>query len=48
MPGDLMGRGLIPNLFKFFGKPLMALLVGFFFALGLAPKLDSVFWCPFS
>jgi GntP family gluconate:H+ symporter len=40
-PGDLMGTGFIANLFKFFGKPVMALIVGFFFALGLAPKLDE-------
>ena len=36
-----MGTGFIANLFKFFGKPVMALIVGFFFALGLAPKLDE-------
>ena len=40
-PGDLMGTGFIANLFKFFGKPVMALIVGFFFALGLAPRLDE-------
>lgn len=40
-PGDLMGTGFIANLFTFFGKPVMALLVGFFFALGLAPKLNE-------
>ena len=40
-PGDLVGTGFIANLFKFFGKPVMALIVGFFFALGLAPKLDE-------
>lgn len=40
-PGELMGAGFIANLFKFFGKPVMALLVGFFFSLGLAPKLDE-------
>lgn len=40
-PGDLMGTGFIANLFKFFGKPVMALIVGFFFALGLAPKLNE-------
>ncbi|MDC7232825.1 MAG: GntP family permease [Spirochaetales bacterium] len=40
-PGDLMGTGFIANLFKFFGKPVMALLVGFVISLGLAPKLDE-------
>ncbi len=40
-PGDLMGTGFIAGLFKFFGKPVMALLVGFFFALGLAPNLKE-------
>lgn len=40
-PGDLMGSGFIASFFKFFGKPVMALIVGFFFALGLAPKLDE-------
>ncbi|QEN06858.1 GntP family permease [Oceanispirochaeta crateris] len=40
-PGDLMGTGFISNLFKFFGKPVMALLVGLLFALGLAPKLNE-------
>ncbi len=40
-PGDLMGTGFIANLFKFFGKPVMALIIGFFFALGLAPGLDE-------
>ncbi len=40
-PGDLIGTGFIANLFKFFGKPVMALIVGFFFALGLAPKLNE-------
>jgi GntP family gluconate:H+ symporter len=40
-PGDLIGTGFISNLFKFFGKPVMALLVGLLFALGLAPKLNE-------
>ncbi len=40
-PGELLGAGFIANLFKFFGKPVVALLVGFFFALGLAPKLNE-------
>lgn len=31
-PGELMGTGFAANLFKFFGKPVMALLVGFLFA----------------
>lgn len=40
-PGDLMGAGFIAGFFQFFGKPVMALLVGFVLALGLAPKLDE-------
>ena len=40
-PGDLMGTGVVAKFFIFFGKPVMALIVGFFFALGLAPKLDE-------
>ncbi len=40
-PGDLMGTGFVATLFSFFGKPVIALLVGFFFALGLAPKLNE-------
>lgn len=40
-PGDLVGTGFIANLFKFFGKPVIALLVGFLFSLGLAPKLNE-------
>ncbi len=40
-PGSPMGDGFIAKFFTFFGKPLMALLVGFFFALGLAPKLNE-------
>ena len=40
-PGDLLGAGFIAGFFQFFGKPVMALLVGFVFALGLAPRLDE-------
>ncbi len=40
-PGELLGAGFIAKLFIFFGKPVIALLVGFFFALGLAPKLNE-------
>ncbi len=40
-PGELIGAGFMANLFKFFGKPVMALLVGFLFALKLAPKLNE-------
>ncbi len=40
-PGGPMGTGFIASFFTFFGKPLMALLVGFLFALGLAPKLNE-------
>ena len=40
-PGDLLGTGVLANLFTFFGKPVMALLVGFLFALGLAPNLNE-------
>ncbi len=40
-PGSPVGTGFIASFFTFFGKPLMALLVGFLFALGLAPKLNE-------
>ncbi len=40
-PGEILGVGFMAKLFIFFGKPLMALLVGFLFALGLAPKLNE-------
>ena len=40
-PGDLLGTGAFAGLLKFFGKPVIALLVGFFFSLGLAPKLNE-------
>ncbi len=40
-PGALLGTGFIANLFIFFGKPVIALLVGFILALRLAPQLDE-------
>ncbi|MFV0436478.1 MAG: GntP family permease [Desulfopila sp.] len=40
-PGDLLGTGFVSRFFKFFGQPVMALLVGFLWALRLAPQLDE-------
>lgn len=40
-PGNPMGDGFFYTLFMFFGKPVNALMIGFFFALGLLPKFNQ-------
>jgi GntP family gluconate:H+ symporter len=40
-PGNPLGTGFFYTLFMFFGKPVNALLVGFFISLGLLPKFNE-------